>query len=89
MITIIFNDGTKFEFWNENRWYAWMKRGNINFSNGKELTWDNVMPSNEVLVKYGNIIKKSEKKETDFNFDQYLPIKTLRKNKLKKLNSVK
>ena len=56
--TIIFNDDTNLEFWNGNRWYAWMMSGSIEFSNGKKLKWSYKMPSNEVLFKY----KKSYKK---------------------------
>jgi hypothetical protein len=85
---IIFNDNTTLEFWNNNRWYAWMSEGKIKFSNGKILSWSSEMPSPEVLIKYIRIIRALEKKKQNEDFEQYLPIKVLRKNKLKKLNKI-
>ena len=44
------------------------------------------MPSNEVLVKYSKVVRFLEKKEKRENFEQYLPVKVLRKQKLEKIN---
>lgn len=85
---IIFNDNTEFIFWNENRWYAWMRTGEIKFSNGKKLNWDGEMPPFEVLFKYKKLIKKLERK-IDTNFSEYLPTQLIRKYKLQKLGITK
>jgi hypothetical protein len=69
-----------------------MSQGSINFSNGKFLSWDGSMPRYEVLYKFRKAIRKElkkssmkdEKKEEDFI--QYLPLKYIRKRKLKKIN---
>jgi hypothetical protein len=82
--TITFNDGTTYSFWNENKWFAWMVSGEITFSNGKKLEWKDRMPSSEVLYKYRRYIRKI-KKDPDSDYTEYLPLKLLRKMKLKKL----
>ena len=87
--TITYNDGTTFKFCNENRWYAWMRFGKINFSNGKELTWNGIMPNYEVLFKYKKIINKLNKKSENIDFNEYLPKQLLRKRKLQKLGITK
>lgn len=81
--TITFNDGTIFKFWDNNRWYSWMSLGEIKFSNGKKIEWSGTMPYSEVLYKYRKIIIKNEKISDDYT--EYLPLKMLRKMKLKKL----
>lgn len=86
--TIVFKDNTTIEFWNANRWYGWMSQGKISFSNGKVLEWNDTMPSNEVLVKFIKIVTFLDKKQQKEDFTQYLPVKVLRKAKLKKLNSL-
>ena len=88
--TITFNDDTILVFWNGNRWYAWMSHGSLCLKNGKKLEWDQAMPSYEVLYHYMVYIKsiepKEEKKEKPNNdYSEFLPLKTLRKLKLKKL----
>lgn len=80
---ITFNDGTIYRFWNENKWFAWMCSGEIRFSNGKKLEWRDKMPSSEVLYKYRKYIRKNIQKDSDYS--EYLPLKLLRKMKLKKL----
>lgn len=89
---IIFDGGTKVIFWNENRWYAWMNNGEIEFENGKKLDWNNRMPSDEVLYKLKKIVRKYEKsiKKSDINIDfsEYLPTKLSRKCKLNKLDKI-
>ena len=97
---ITFDDNSILTFWNSNRWYAWMVIGNMVFSNGKKIEWRYETPSYEVLYKYRKLIlnqeeinKKEEvkeiKKEKKFkkieDFYEYLPIKLLRKEKLKKI----
>ena len=82
--TITFNDGTIYSFWDDNKWFAWMSYGEIKFSNGKELKWDEKMPSSEVLYKYSRYIRKIKNKP-DSDYTEYLPLKLLRKMKLKKL----
>jgi len=81
-VSIIFKDGTKLRFWNENRWYAWMSSGEINFSNGETLKWENRMPSREVVFYFRRLIRKKEEEE---DITRYLPVKMIRKKKLKKL----
>lgn len=86
--TITFNDETTYYYWNENRWYAWMRKGEINFSNGKVLEWNDKMPSNEVIYKYRKALKKYRIKlrnNNDNDYSEYLPLKLLRKTKLNKL----
>jgi hypothetical protein len=94
--TIVYNDGTTYLFWNENRWYSWMSRGKISFSNGKELNWVNKMPSYEVLYKYKKKMTLAEKFEKKLNkqpnieiedndYTEYLPVRLLRKLKLNKI----
>lgn len=82
--TIVFNDNTTIKFWNVNRWYAWMSICEINFSNGKKLKWDAMMPSYEVLYNFKKIIKAHEKviKKENKGYDIFLPIKLIRKKKL-------
>jgi hypothetical protein len=86
---IIFNDNTKFKFrYSEDksiRWYGFMGYGKIEFSNGKELKWDYNMPSYEILYKYKRIINKNIKDTDDYT--EYLPLRLLRKLKLKKLKN--
>jgi len=87
---ITFEDNSVLKFWDENRWYSWMSSGDMNFSNGKKLSWDGVMPSYEVLHEYRKIIRKYEKSKRIngiMNFSEYLPLKMIRKEKLKKINS--
>lgn len=57
------------------------------FSNGKTLTWNCLMPSSEILYRFKKIIKAQEKvkKVVDSNFTELLPIKILRKRKLDKI----
>lgn len=88
--TIIFNDNTKFSFWNANRWYAWMSSGEIIFSNGKTLNWDMKMPKSEVLYKFKKVIKAYEKisKITDNAYSDLLPIKVQRKRKLNRIKEL-
>jgi hypothetical protein len=90
-IIIDFKDGTRFRGYNENRWYAWLSIGEINFSNNKQLSWNNSMPSEEVIYKFRKAILKIEKpsNSSNVNFDEYLPAKLLRKKKLEKLSKIK
>ena len=83
---VTFKDGTLLKFWNENRWYSWMSTGEINFSSGKKIEWTQKMPYSEVLYKYKKLIIKNDKVLDDYT--EYLPIKLLRKMKLKKLKGV-
>ena len=85
--SILFKDDSTIHFWNANRWYAWMDQGTMKFSNGKELTWYHNTPSYETLYKYKKIVKKFDKQKMieHYNIDEYLPIKVLRKRKLKNL----
>ena len=94
---IIFSDNSILTFWDSNRWYAWMGIGKMEFSNGKIIEWKYEMPSYEVLCKYRKLIlnkegiKKIEQVKIEKNFKkiedfyEYLPIKLLRKEKLKKI----
>jgi hypothetical protein len=87
---IVFNDNTKLKFWNVNRWYAWMRKGEVNFSNGENLKWDDKMPSREVVFHFMRAVRKYEKQEKkqkkiDESYEKYLPIKIVRKIKLKNL----
>lgn len=86
--TITFNDGTTYYYWDENKWYAWMRKGKINFSNGKILEWNDKMPSSEVIYKYKKATKKYRIKihnNNNCDYSEYLPLKLIRKIKLKKL----
>lgn len=76
---IKFKDGTILKF--EDR-TIYMCTGNIKFSNGKEIIWNFRQPSNEVMFKIKKIIKNHNK---NFNYSEYLPLKTQRKIKLKNL----
>ena len=86
-IKIIFNDGTKLRFWNENRWYSWMSNGTIEFSDGKCFSWNDKMPRNEVLYEFKKVVKSIENKKDyiDNDYSEFLPQKIIRKMKLKKL----
>lgn len=85
--TIKFEDNSNLRFWNENRWYAWMSQGDMYFSNGKIMSWNGESPSYEILHKYKKIILEQERinKSSDLDFQDCLPIKYIRKLKLKKL----
>ena len=48
-IIIEFNDNTAIDSWNSNRWYAFLSRGQIKFSNGETLTWNQSMPNIKIL----------------------------------------
>ena len=93
---IIFNDNTKLTFWNFNRWYSFMSKGTIEFSNGKILNWEQCQPSYEVLYNYKKIVKASENnkhiRSTKPNLGalpvEYLPINLIRKSKLKKISKL-
>ena len=81
---IKFTDNSELTFWTANRWYGFMNSGQMNFSNGKSISWSSKSPSYEVLHEYKKLIKKHEK-STKVDFYEYLPIKLLRKEKLKKI----
>lgn len=90
--TMIFNDDTKLKFWNANRWGCWMFSGELSLMNGKMLKWDKSQPSYEVLCQYKDYVisiepknKKDKKEKPDNDYSEYLPLKVLRKLKLKKL----
>lgn len=89
---IEFNDGTKLHFWNSSKWYAWMSRGEIYFSNGEKFDWNDKMPNFEVLYHFKKSIDRIEKqkaKEIELQkLEQMMknaPITYIRKQKLKKL----
>jgi len=90
---ITFVDNSELTFWNANRWYGWMSSGKMIFSNGKIMEWRSKCPSYETLYKYRKLIKNYEKPKTvekesnDIvgDFTDCLPIKILRKEKLKKI----
>lgn len=88
---ITFEDGSILNFWNENRWHVWMSTGTMTFSNGRIMKWDAKMPSYEVLYKYKKMIlkyeqsKKVKKVELIEDFYDCLPIKLIRKEKLKRI----
>ena len=84
---IKFSDGTKLRFSNEydDRWKSWMKRGVINFYNGKTLDWSYKRPSREILYKFKKLILEKEKLDTEAEINGYLPISLVRKQKLKNI----
>lgn len=81
---ITFNDNTTATIWNENKPYAWMSSGKINFSNGESLKWASKSPPLETLYKF-----KKFKEKNDTDITKYLPSKMLRKQKLQKLLKIK
>ena len=40
-----FMNGTKIDYWNENKYYAWMSRGTITFRNGDEYNFYDARPT--------------------------------------------
>ena len=87
---IIFNDDTQLKMWNENRWFAWMSSGSLTLKNGKNFEWNTCMPSYETLYHYMRYIKSIEPKEEKIlkhseDYSEYLPLRVVRKLKLKKL----
>lgn len=96
---IIFNDNTEFNFWNTNRWYAWMHQGKIKFSNGQEYSWYQKMPNFKVLYFFKKEIVRLEKneirklkEEENLKAKQMMnnaPISYIRKQKLKKIRKRK
>ena len=89
-IVMEFNDGTILKGWNENKWYAWLSSGEINFSNGKLIRWSKKMPNVELALRLKKIVKNFDNQKYD-NFDhtQYLPKSLIRKLKLQKLEKSK
>jgi len=89
-IVMEFNDGTILKGWNENKWYAWLSSGEINFSNGKLIRWSKKMPNVELALRLKKIVKNFDNQKYD-NFDhtQYLPKSLIRKLKLEKLEKSK
>lgn len=83
---ITFNDGTKLNYWNVNKWYAWMSEGVVNFSNGKSYRWNHSMPSNKVLFYFKKYTREIEKQKMKLDYSEFLPIKILRKIKLQKIS---
>lgn len=49
LTTATFKNGTIFTFWNENKYYAWMKRGTFKFENGSQYHYDNARPSAKTM----------------------------------------
>lgn len=87
---VIFNDDTQLKIWNENRWFAWMSQGSLTLKNGKNFEWNTCMPSYEVLYHYMRHMKSIEPEEKKIvkpsdDYSEYLPLKIVRKLKLKKL----
>lgn len=89
---IVLSDNTQIDFWyntdETSRYDSTMSDGTIRFSNGKTFTWTSSQPSYEVLYKIKKILKleKTEKPEKiKSSYEEYLPLKLLRKEKLKKL----
>ena len=88
---ITFSDNSVLTFWNS-RWNAWMAYGTMKFSNGRIMKWYKKQPSCEVYYKYKKLIlnhEKSKNHEIDNveieDFSDCLPIKLLRKQKLKNI----
>jgi hypothetical protein len=56
-------------FWNENKYFAWGSRGNIEYPNGEEYSWDERQPNAVSMLKmkeaidryFINIMYKGEK----------------------------
>jgi len=95
---VIFSDGSRLEFGNNNssssdsRWKTWMCRGTMKFSNGKILEWRDKSPSYETLYKYKKLILKNErivknerKQMEKIKYDDCIPVKYMRKQKLKSI----
>jgi len=94
---IIFLDGSVLTFNNTTIKSCWMSEGTMIFSNKKKLTWYDKSPSYEILYEYRKLILKYEKDENKRlcelsktqheieknNLIDCLPIKYLRKEKLK------
>lgn len=86
--TIIFNDNTEFIFWRKNEHSAWMSYGTINFSNGEKLKWSSKSPSYKVLYLFKKALEEYQYTNDNFNiknYSKYLPLKYIRKEKLKRL----
>ena len=93
---IIFLDGSVLTFNNTSK-SGWMSEGTMIFSNKKKLTWYDKSPSYEILYRYRKLILKYKKDEDKRKYEQSktqheieknnlidcLPIKYLRKQKLK------
>ena len=84
---LTFDDNSVLKFWEMNRWYGFMSHGVMSFSNGKTLSWYNTSPSYETLHKFKKFVLNFEKIEKSKEDDYYdcLPVKYLRKEKLKKI----
>ena len=89
---LICDDNIHFTVKDYNRWYIWMSKGEMSFHNGNTIDWRNDSPSREVLYKYKKLILKYEKdeiirkKEADMlKYNNCLPIKLVRKEKLKNI----
>ena len=85
---VLFKDGTEMTAWNVNRWFAWMNRGKICFSNGEKLEWEQSKPKDETLYKLREMVLKLEEND-ELRFEKYLPDSyKLKIKRLKKLDKL-
>lgn len=57
---VYFKDGTSFQFWDENRYYAWLQDGYF-IQNDKFLSYNQCRPTVETIYRFSKIIHGNEK----------------------------
>jgi hypothetical protein len=48
---VVFNNGTKLQYWNENKYHAWMNEGVFEFPNGERYHFDDSRPTAKTMYK--------------------------------------
>ena len=57
-ITIYFNDGSRLNAWNENKYYAWLTTGVFTMPNLDTFKWNNSRPKRKTMARLFNELKK-------------------------------
>lgn len=55
--SVKFEDGTVYEFWNSNKYYAWLNSGTFTFADGTEYRYVSVRPTIETMYKFKCALK--------------------------------
>lgn len=56
--TAKFNNGTKFTYWNSNKYHAWLSEGVFEFSNGNKYAYKDVRPKAKTMYSMIVLLKK-------------------------------
>lgn len=58
-----FRNGTRFIFWNTNKYYAWLKRGILIFPDDTRYTWNDARPTVKTMYEFKKALE-------NFNYSQ-------------------